>query len=75
MTYQHTNAKGKTYTLYTKTTRLLSGFEQPVYYFVNNNRKESTTGTPCDLPETKEVLENPRTGMPTVVRKKSRGER
>ena len=75
MAYQHTNSKGKTYTLYTKTVSLRKGVDQPIYYFLDNSRKNPPTGTPCDLPETKEVWENPRTNMLTVVRKKSLGER
>ena len=75
MPYTHTNSKGKVYALYTKTVTLTAGKEQPVYYFVDETRKVKPTGTLCDLPETKEVWENPRTNMLTVVRKKSRGER
>lgn len=66
MGYNHTNSKGVTYYLNTKTVTLRGGREQAIYYFTKDERAE----TACDLPEGYVVNENPRNGFLTVSRKK-----
>lgn len=61
MNYTHTNSKGVTYHLNTKTVTLRGGKEQPIYYFSKDDRPEA-----CDLPEGKVVKENPINGFLVV---------
>ena len=65
MAYKHTNSKGVTYYLNSKKVTLRGGKEQPIYYFSKDQRPEAV-----DLPEGKEVKENPRNGFLTVSNKK-----
>lgn len=64
MAYQHTNSKGVTYYLNSKKVVLRGGKEQTIFYFSKDKRPEAT-----DLPDDREVNENPRNGFLTVKRK------
>lgn len=61
MGYSHTNSKGVTYYLNCKDVTLRGGKVQKIFYFSKDERPEG-----CDLPENKEVNENPRNGFLTV---------
>ena len=65
MAYSHTNSKGVEYHLHCKDVVLRGGKEQRIYYFAQDVRPEA-----CDLPDGKEVVENPRNGFLTVRNKK-----
>lgn len=67
MAYSHTNSKGVTYYLHSTDVKLRGGRIQTIYYFskVENNPK----GTPVDLPDDREVVENTRNGF-LVIKKK-----
>lgn len=65
MAYKHTNSKGVTYYLNSKKVTLRGGKEQPIFYFSKDERPEAV-----DLPDGKEVKENPRNGFLTVSNKK-----
>ena len=64
MAYSHTNSKGITYYLHNTEVTLRGGKPQTIYFFakVEKNAK----GQPCDLPEDREVKENPRNGFLTI---------
>lgn len=64
MAYKHTNSKGVTYYLNSKTVTLRGGKQQVIYYFSKDERPEAS-----DLPDTMTVNENPRNGFLTVKRK------
>lgn len=67
MAFQYTNKKGITYHLHKREVILKgSGKVQTIYFF----GKIPGTGAIDDLPEGFEVVENPRTGLPTLRRKK-----
>jgi hypothetical protein len=66
MAYKHTNSKGVTYYLNSKSVTLRGGKKQTIYYFSKDNRP--ATGT--DLPSDRTVNENPRNGFLTLKRKK-----
>ena len=68
MAYKHTNSKGVTYYLHKSEVTLRGGKPQTIYFFTKTEKNEE--GTPCDLPEDREVNENPRNGFLTVSRKK-----
>jgi hypothetical protein len=59
MGYKHTNSKGKSYFLNTKDVELKGGRNQTIYYFSKDSRPEA-----CDLPDSKVVVESPKTGLP-----------
>lgn len=61
--YQHTNFKGTKYYLHYKDVVLKGGREQRIYWFA---KEEGGKGTPCELPEGFEVVENPRNGFLAV---------
>ncbi len=65
MAYKHTNSKGVTYYLNSKAVVLRGGKEQTIYYFSKDERKE----TAVELPDTKQVNENPRNGFLTLKTK------
>ena len=69
MAYKHTNSKGVTYYLHKTTVTLRGDKQQTIYFFakVEKNAK----GEPCDLPEDREVKENPRNGFLTISKKKT----
>jgi hypothetical protein len=64
MAYKHTNSKGVTYFLNSKKVTLRGGKEQEIFYFSKDQRPEAS-----DLPENREVNENPRNGFLTIKRK------
>jgi len=64
MAYQHTNSKGVTYYLNAKDVTLRGGKVQKIYYFSKDQRPEGV-----DLPDDREVNENPRNGFLTIKRK------
>jgi hypothetical protein len=68
MAYKHTNSKGITYYLHKTEVTLRGGKPQTIYFFakVEKNAK----GEPTDLPEDREVKENPRNGFLTISKKK-----
>lgn len=66
MGYKHTNSKGVTYYLNSKTVTLRGGKEQKIMFFSKDERPE----TAADLPEGAVVNENPRNGFLTVSKKK-----
>lgn len=68
MAYKHTNSKGVTYYLHKTEVTLKGGKSQTIYFFAKTEKNDK--GTPCDLPEDREVNENPRNGFLTVSRKK-----
>jgi hypothetical protein len=67
MAYTHTNSKGKTYTLFYKDVTLRGGKTQRIYFF---GAADNAKGTPTDLPEGKEVVENERNGFLVIRNKK-----
>ncbi len=68
MAYKYTNSKGVTYYLHKSEVTLRGGKPQTIYFFTKTEK--NAKGTPCDLPEGREVNENPRNGFLTVARKK-----
>lgn len=63
--YQHTNAKGQTYLLHAKETRLKSGRAQVIYFFA----KEQKEGALAAVPDGYEVSET-RNGLPVLKKVK-----
>ncbi|MDR1197197.1 MAG: hypothetical protein LBL08_02910 [Candidatus Nomurabacteria bacterium] len=59
-TYQHTNKKGINYFLHYKDVTLKGGRIQRIYWFA---KEEGGKGTPTELPEGYEVVENERNGF------------
>lgn len=57
---------GKTYYLHTKEVKLKGGRKQRIYFFAGEVGKESLN----ELPEGYEVMENKRTGLPMLRKKK-----
>lgn len=68
MAYQHTNSKGVTYYLHKSEVTLRGGQPQTIYFFTKD--AEGGKGVACDLPEDREVCENPRNGFLTLRKKK-----
>ena len=71
MAYKHTNSKGVTYYLHSTEVQLrgAKGKPQTIYFFAKNEKHDK--GTPVtELPEGREVYENPRNGFPVVRKKK-----
>ncbi len=68
MAYKHTNSKGVTFYLHKTEVTLRGGKPQTIYFFAKNEHNEK--GVPTDLPEDREVNENPRNGFLTVSKKK-----
>ena len=67
MAYQHVNSKGVTYYLRKSEVTLRGGKLQTIYFFTKN--AEGGKGEACDLPEDREVNENPRNGFLTLKKK------
>ena len=65
MAYTYTNSKGVVYCLNCKEVTLRGGHKQMSYYFSKDERPEA-----CDLPSDREVVENPRNGVPFTRKKK-----
>ena len=68
MAYSHTNSKGVTYYLHKSEVTLRGGKPQTIYFFAKSEKNEK--GEPTDLPEDREVKENPRNGFLTLPKKK-----
>jgi hypothetical protein len=64
MGYIHTNAKGIEYHLNTKEVTLRGGRLSRIYYFSKDDRD-----TACDLPDDREVVENPHSGFLALKKK------
>jgi hypothetical protein len=62
MAYAHKNSKGQTYFLHSKEVELKGGRKQVIYYF----GKEVKTGALDAVPAGKQVVENPKTGLPML---------
>jgi len=57
---------GKMYYLHTKEVTLAGGRKQRIYYFAGDIRKEAVDALPAGY----EVIENKRTGLPMLRKKK-----
>jgi hypothetical protein len=66
MAYSHTNTKGVTYYLHSKTVTLRGGKQQTIYYFAKDVRPDDAVD---ELPEDRQVKENPRNGFLTLSKK------
>lgn len=67
MAYSVTSKKsGKNYFLHSKEVTLAGGRKQKIFYFAGAEAKEAIN----DLPEGYEVIENSRTGLPMLRKKK-----
>ena len=67
MAYSVTSKKsGKTYFLHSKEVTLAGGRKQKIFYFAGAEAKEAIN----DLPAGYEVIENSRTGLPMLRKKK-----
>ena len=64
MAYSITNSKGITYYLHKSEVTLRGGKPQTIYFFTKT--ENGGKGTPCDLPEDRQVIENPRNGVVTL---------
>ena len=61
MPYSYQNRKGQTYYLHGKEVTLQNGRKQQIFYFA----REAKPGDALDaIPDGKEIIENPRTGLP-----------
>ena len=67
MAYEYTNSKGQTYYLHSKEVTLKGNLQMRIYYFKKEVDDEFALEA---LPEGREVIENERTGLPLVRRKK-----
>lgn len=67
MAYSHTNSKGVTYFLHKTDVVLRGGKSQTIYFF--SKSEKGAKGEPVDLPEDREVKENPRNGFLTLSKK------
>lgn len=65
MAYKHTNSKGVDYYLHSKEVKLRSGRLQRIYYFA----KVAGADAVDEMPGGFMVVENPRTGLPTLKKK------
>lgn len=65
MAYSHTNSRGKTYHLHTRIQQLKGGRTVPLHYFASNPDPALVS----DVPDTHEVTESPRTGLPMLKKK------
>lgn len=61
--YTHTNSKGVTYFLHSKTVTLRGGKQQTIYFFAKDERPDDAVEA---LPEGYGVQENPRNGFLTL---------
>ena len=68
MAYEHTNGKGVKYYLHKSEVTLRGGKPQTIYFF--SKKEVNDKGVPTDLPEDRQVNENPRNGFLTVSKKK-----
>ncbi len=66
MAFSKTNSKGQTYYLHSKDVTLRGGRPQTIYFFA----KEEKEGAIDEIPAGYEVMENKRTGLPMLRKKK-----
>ncbi len=66
MAFSKTNSKGQTYYLNSKDVVLRGGRPQTIYFFA----KEEKEGVLDELPAGYEVMENERTGLPMLRKKR-----
>lgn len=66
MAFEQTNSKGQTYYLHQREVTLKGGRQQTIYFFA----KEVKDGAIDELPSGYEVIENTRTGLPILRKKK-----
>ncbi len=64
MAYSHTNSKGNTYYLHSKTTMLKSGREQTIYYFAKTVKDGAIDAVPAGY----KVSES-KNGLPVLKKK------
>lgn len=62
--FSHENSKGVTYYLNMKEVSLRGGKKIPIYFFTKDSRPATAVE---ELPEGREIRENPRNGFLTVV--------
>ncbi len=68
MVYKYKSKKGKKeYTLYTRDVKLKGGKVQTIYFF---SARKPKSGKPAEMPKGYTVVENPRTGLPFLKKKK-----
>lgn len=64
MSYVHTNSKGVKWYLNCQEVTLNGGQKNTIFFFSRDERK-----TACDLPDTKQVVENPSNAFPICKNK------
>lgn len=67
MAFSYENSKGQTYYLHSKRVTLKGNLQMQIYYF---KREVDAEFAVDELPADREVVENKRTGLPLVRRKK-----
>ncbi len=65
MGYVHKNSKGSDWYLNCKEVTLKGGQKNTIFFFSKDNRPE----TACDLPDRKQIVENPVNGFPICKNK------
>ena len=65
MAYAHTNSKGQTYYLHSKSVTLRGGRQQTIYFFAKEEKPEGGLEA---VPEGMHVVENKKTGLPMLKR-------
>lgn len=63
MAYAHTNSKGKTYILHSKTTQLKNGREQTIYFFAKEEKEGALDAVPDGY-----VVSESKNGLPVLKR-------
>ncbi|MBI2463750.1 hypothetical protein HYV57_02240 [Candidatus Peregrinibacteria bacterium] len=66
MAYSHVNSKRQTYFLHQRLVTLRGGRKQTIYFF----SREEKEGVMDEIPAGYEVMENKRTGLPMLRKKK-----
>lgn len=64
MAYSHTNSKGNTYYLHSKTTQLKSGREQTIYFFAKTIKEGALGAVPDGY-----VVSESKNGLPVLKKK------